>query len=43
MYVNGTGKWNSICLIIDLYNRETVGYTASRNKTAELMNQAISV
>ena len=33
-YVNVAGKWNYICLILDLYNREIVGYAAGRNKTA---------
>ena len=31
------GKWNYICLIIDLYNREIVEYSAGKNKTAELV------
>ena len=25
-YVNVAGKWNYICLMLDLYNREIVGY-----------------
>lgn len=40
-YVNVAGKWHYICLIIDLYNREIIGYAAGRNKTAELVQQAI--
>ena len=39
-YVNVAGKWNYICLILDLYNREIVGYAAGKNKTAELVYKA---
>lgn len=39
-YVNVQGKWNYICLIIDLYNREIIGYAAGKNKTAELVYKA---
>ena len=41
-YVNVAGKWNYICLIIDLFNREIVGYTAGKNKNAKLVYKAIS-
>lgn len=41
-YVNVAGKWNYICLILDLYNREIVGYAAGRNKTASLVYKAFS-
>ena len=41
-YVNVQGKWNYICLIIDLYNREIIGYAARKNKTSELVIKAIS-
>lgn len=41
-YVNVAGKWNYLCLIIDLYNREMIGYAAGRNKTAELVYKAVS-
>ena len=34
-YVNVKGKWNYICLIIDLFNREIIGYAAGKNKNAE--------
>ena len=40
-YVNVKGKWNYICLIIDLFNREIIGYAAGKHKTAELVYQAI--
>ena len=41
-YVNVAGKWNYICLIIDLFNREIVGYSARKNKNAKLVYKAIS-
>lgn len=39
-YVNVAGKWNYICLILDLWNREIIGYSAGKHKTAELVYQA---
>ena len=41
-YVNVAGKWNYICIIIDLFNREIVGYAAGKNKNAELVSHAFS-
>lgn len=41
-YVNVAGKWNYICLILDLWNREIVGYAAGKNKTSELVYKAFS-
>lgn len=41
-YVNVKGKWNYICLILDLFNREIIGYAAGKNKTAELVTKAFS-
>ena len=38
-YVNVAGKQNYICLMLDLYNREIVGYAASKNKDAELVKK----
>ena len=40
-YVNVGGKWNYICLMIDLFNREIVGYAAGKNKDAELVKKAM--
>ena len=34
------GKWNYICLIIDLFNREIIGYAVGKNKNAELVYKA---
>lgn len=41
-YVNVKGKWNYICVIIDLYNREIIGYAAGKHKTADLVYKAFS-
>lgn len=41
-YVNVAGKWNYICLLIDLYNREIIGYSCGKYKTAELVKKAFS-
>ena len=40
-YVNVGGKWNYICLMLDLYNREIVGYAAGKNKNARLVEKAL--
>lgn len=39
-YVNVAGKWHYICLLINLFNREIVGYSAGENKDAELVYEA---
>ncbi len=31
-YVQVGGKWHYICLLIDLFNREIIGYSAGPNK-----------
>ncbi|BEP29269.1 hypothetical protein HLPR_16000 [Helicovermis profundi] len=41
-YVNVNGKWNYICLILDFFNREIVGYAAGKNKTAKLVYKALT-
>ena len=41
-YVNVDGKWNYICLILDLFNREIVGYAAGRKKDAALVYKALA-
>ena len=41
-YVPVAGKWNYICTILDLHNREIIGYAAGRNKNAELVYKAFS-
>lgn len=39
-YVKVAGVWHYICLIVDLWNREIVGFSAGRRKTAELVYKA---
>lgn len=39
-YVRVGSAWNYICVFIDLFNREIIGYSAGKNKTAELVKQA---
>ena len=39
-YVNVSGKWNYICLLINLFNREIVGYSAGASKDAKLVYEA---
>jgi transposase InsO family protein len=39
-YVNVSGKWNYICLLIDLYNREIIGQSCGTHKNADLVKQA---
>ena len=41
-YVRVGGKWNYVCLIVDLYNREIIGYSAGPNKTAQLVYEAFA-
>ncbi len=41
-YVRVKDKWHYICLIIDLFNREIMGYAAGKNKTADLVYKAFS-
>lgn len=39
-YVKVGKKWNYICVLIDLFNRELVGWSVGEHKTAELVKQA---
>lgn len=41
-YVKVNGKWNYICSILDLYNREIIGFAAGKNKSANLVEKAFS-
>lgn len=41
-YERVNGKWNYVCLITDLHNREILGYSAGACKTAELVHQAFA-
>ncbi|CCV66626.1 putative transposase [Paracholeplasma brassicae] len=39
-YVNVAGKWNYICILIDLFNREIIGYSYVKHKDANLVQKA---
>ena len=40
-YVKVGSRWNYICSIIDLSNREIIGYAAGQNKNTKLVKEAI--
>jgi transposase InsO family protein len=40
-YVRVGSKWNYVCTLIDLYNREIIGYAAGSNKDAKLIETAL--
>ena len=40
-YVRVGNKWNYVCTIIDLSNREIIGYSAGANKDANLIEKAL--
>ena len=33
-------RWNYICVLVDLYNREIIGYSTGEHKTAEPVKEA---
>ena len=39
-YVRVGRHWSYICVLVDLSNREIIGYSAGKHKTAELVRQA---
>ena len=39
-YVRVGMNWNYICVLVDIYNRETIGCSAGGHKTAELVKAA---
>lgn len=41
-YIRVNGKWHYICLILDLHNREIIGYSAGPRKDAMLVYQAFA-
>ena len=41
-YVRVGGKWNYVCLLIDLHNREIVGHAASGRKDTRLVKAAFA-
>ncbi|MCM3024627.1 IS3 family transposase [Weizmannia ginsengihumi] len=41
-YVRVEKKWHYVCLFVDLFNREIIGYSAGPNKTAGLVYKALA-
>jgi ribosomal protein S8 len=41
-YVRVAGKWNYVCLFVDLFNREIIGYSSGARKNAALVYKAIA-
>ena len=41
-YVRVNQKWHYVCLLVDLFNREIIGYSSGPNKDAKLVYRAIS-
>src|SRR5690625_6230395 len=41
-YVRVDQKWHYICILVDLYNREIIGYSAGPQKTAALVQRAFA-
>lgn len=41
-YVRVGLSWNYICVLIDLFNREIIGFSAGRNKDADLVSKAFA-
>ncbi|UJF33753.1 IS3 family transposase [Paenibacillus hexagrammi] len=41
-YVRVAGKWHYVCLFIDLYNREIIGFSSGPNKDALLVYRAVA-
>ncbi|SEG87042.1 Integrase core domain-containing protein [Bacillus sp. ok061] len=41
-YIRVSKKWNYVCLLIDLFNREIIGHSAGHKKDSELVSQAFA-
>ncbi|MGL4373185.1 MAG: IS3 family transposase, partial [Turicibacter sp.] len=41
-YVRVGNRWHYICVLLDLFNREIIGYSCGPNKDAELVKKAFS-
>ena len=41
-YVRVNKKWNYVCFLVDLYNREIIGYSCGPNKDAPLVYKAFA-
>lgn len=40
-YVRVQGRWCYVCIILDLHNREVIGYSAGPRKTKDLVYEAL--
>ena len=41
-YVHVNYKWNYVCIILDLFNREIIGYSAGQRKDSQLVYDAFA-
>ncbi|MCA1013037.1 IS3 family transposase, partial [Halobacillus halophilus] len=41
-YVRVANNWHYICVMVDLYNREIIGYSSGPNKDAQLVHRAFA-
>lgn len=41
-YIRVATKWHYICVLVDLFHREIIGYSAGKNKDAILVGKAFS-
>lgn len=41
-YVRVAGRWNYVCLFVDLFNREIIGHSCGARKTADLVYKAVA-
>lgn len=41
-YVRVNYKWNYVCILVDLFNREIIGYSAGIRKDAQLVYDAFA-
>ncbi len=41
-YVKVQNKWNYVCILLDLFNREIIGHSAGPNKNAALVSRAFA-
>lgn len=41
-YVRVGQNWNYICILIDLFNREIIGFSTGRNKDSKLVHKALA-
>ena len=41
-YVRVGSSWNYICILLDLFNRQIIGYSSGKNKNADLVKRAFA-